>query len=503
MAATTGEVRGNPMRFAYRPWISLPSAVLTAVLIVSAAGAKVTYTECLVRGPTEEVLFCDLDGDGLKDLVLKSEPNLLIFYQNPQRGFTEKPNQVYRLESRPTLVWSAKLGPRAESLLVMTSAGVTELDFTDRTGAAVRRQIISQPTLLPESAEGPAITHVPFSPQIKDQAPVILVPVGRDLQVWRRADTWQCAQTLKDVLETTISAAWNELGYDRTAQLSLSLGDFTSDERDDILLRTSHIPMSRYAVYAQNADGLFGTEPTFTWTGPWDWSWYCWVDINRDGHVDLIKNTLPGEPWLIPEFVSGKVLVRIYTADEHGQIPAQPQQVFRKNDWIESIPLVDVDGDGYLDLVLGYNIFDSRDGFRKTFTAKQLDFNLRFHFYRPGMGFPEEPDCDAKLVISMDHPTMDLAMPRRQYFETFVNLQGDFTGDGRKDLLVHDRADRVSVYPFVSRQAGFAKTGDAWFPYREPIDRLQAEDLNNDRISDLVMALDKKNMFRIFVSHGQ
>jgi hypothetical protein len=456
-----------------------------------------------VRGPGREVILCDLDGDRLKDIVLRDEPNLLIFYQDPAKGFAERPNQVCRLEDKPALLWPAQLGKKAESLLVMTSDGVTELDFTNRGGPALCRQIITQQTILPESLERSSIAYFPLSPEVKGSAPVILVPVGRDLQVWRYADTWQHVQTLKDALETAIWASRDDLGYDRTAELTMSLGDITGDGRDDIIVRTNFLPVCRYAMYTQNLDGLFGPDPTLEWSGKWDWSWYGWVDINRDGRVDLIKNTWLREPWFIPGTLSGKVLVRVYTADEHGQIPAQPQQAFRKNDWIDSIPVVDVDGDGCLDLVLGYSKFDSREGFRKAFTAKQLDFKLRFHFYRPGEGFPEKPDCDVDLLVCLDHPSLDLTSPRGRYFETFVNLLGDFDGDGDRDLLVRDRADRISVYPFVSRQAGFAKTADVSFSYTDPIDRLQIEDLNKDGISDLILKLSKKDTFRVFISRAR
>jgi len=497
----TGGIPGNPVRLMYTWRMPLPIAVVTAVLTVSATGAKVIYKECPVRGPGEEVLFCDLDGDRLKDMVLIDEPNLLIFYQDPEKGFAERPDQVCHLGGKPSVIWPAKLGGNAESLLVMTNDSVTELNLTDRGGPALRRQIITQQTILPESLdEGPAIAYFPLSPEMQGSAPVILMPVGSDLQVWQCTDTWQHVQTLKDALETAIEASRDELGYDRTAGLTMSLGDITADRRDDIIVRTSFIPVCRYAMYTQNQDGLFRAEPTLTWTGKWDWSWYCWVDINRDGRVDLIKNTWLGEPWFIPGTLSGKVLVRIYLADEQGRIPAQPQQVFRKNDWIDSIPVVDIDGDGCLDLVLGYSAFDSREGFRKAFTAKQIDFKLRFHFYRPGDGFPEKPDCDVDLQISVDHPSAELNYSRSRYFEKFVSLQGDFDGDGDRDLLVRDRADRISVYPFVSRQAGFAKNADVWFSYTDPVDRLQVEDLNNDRVSDLIMKLGKKEVFRVFMS---
>ena len=432
---------------------------------------------------------------------MRDEPNLLIFYQDPDQGFAERPSQVCRLEDKPSLLWPAKLGRKAESLLVMTSDGVTELDFTDRSGPALRRQIITQQTILPESLERSSIAYFPLSPEVKGSAPVILVPVGRDLQVWRYADTWQHVQTLKDALETAIWASRDDLGYDRTAELTMSLGDITGDRRDDIIVRTSFLPMCRYAMYAQNQDGLFGADPTFDLVRE-----VGLVVVRLGGHQSRRPRRSDQEHLArvsrgsYPGTLSGKVLVRVYTADEHGRIPAQPQQVFRKNDWIDSIPVVDVDGDGCLDLVLGYSNFDSREGFRKAFTAKQLDFKLRFHFYRPGEGFPEKPDCDVDLLVCLDHPSLDLTSPRGRYFETFVNLLGDFNGDGRRDLLVRDRADRISVYPFVSRQAGFAKTADVSFRYTDPIDRLQIADLNNDGISDLILKLSKKDVFRVFIS---
>jgi hypothetical protein len=164
---------------------------------------------------------------------------------------------------------------------------------------------------------------------------------------------------------------------------------------------------------------------------------------------------------------------------------------------------VDVDGDGHVDLILGYNRFDTREGFRKAFMAKQLDFNLKFHLFRPGIGYPEKPDFQRDLEIHLDKHSIDLNWGRRRDFERFVNLRGDFDGDGRMDLLARDRSDRISVYSFVSRQEGFEREAGLYLDYTEPIQWFKVVDLNGDDISDLVMKFRRTNVFRVFLSRDQ
>jgi len=92
-----------------------------------------------------------MDGDQLQEVVLVDRPNLSIFYQDPKRGFNKDPDQRYELGGQPAVLWAAKVGRAAESLLIMTSEGVTEMRFTNRTGPPARQQIIKQQTIIPEA----------------------------------------------------------------------------------------------------------------------------------------------------------------------------------------------------------------------------------------------------------------------------------------------------------------------------------------------------------------
>jgi len=481
----------------------LPPVLLSiSLLACSLAQAKPKFNASEVAGPCQQLIICDLDGDDLKDLVLMDDTNLSIFYQDPKRGFTREPQQTYRLEPRPCLVWTAKLGGPAGSLLVMTSDGVTELSFTNRTGPPTIRQIIRQATIVPEAmdaAEGTNAMYLPLSVETGRDWPLLLVPAADGLQVWQYRDEWRQAQVIGQVMDASLQLSVTDPGYATSLGFDLSVGDVNGDGRDDLMVRRSNGWTNTYSLYLQQTNGLFALEPALTYADKVEpFSWLCWTDLNRDGKVDLIKGIWLNEPSFIPAVPSGKVLVSTYIADEHGRIPAEPQQVFRKNDWTPAVPAVDVDGDGFPDLVLGYSHIEDKEGFRKMITSKKLDYNLRFYFYRPGIGFPKEADCQRDVVIHLDRAEMQEDLP--EYFGRYVKLGGDFNGDGKTDLLVRDHSDAISVYSFVSREKGFSPEPDLRFSCPEPIDEWQAADLNNDGVSDLIVKLAKQKGYRIFIS---
>ena len=480
--------------------------VLFLVLLAGpAASARPMFITSEIEGAGAEIVFCDLDGDRLKDAVLVDGLELSIFFQDAKSGFSRQPQQHYRLDDRPAMIWSARLGKKSESLLVMTSAGVTELSFTNRTDPLVRTQIIQQPTIIPDTMDEAPVMHFSLSADTGTDWPLLLVPVGGGLQVWQHADVWRQSQVIERSVDAPIRASVGATpGYSRSFALSLSLGDVNGDGRNDLMVRQELAGGKQtHNLYLQQTNGTFTAPPALTYTNQADRNTaLCWVDINRDGRVDLLKGTLLDDPSFLPGLKSGKVLVGAFLADAQGRIPAEPQQVFRKNDWSPGLPAVDVDGDGFMDLVLGYVPLNTREGFRKMVTAEQIDFSLKFSFYRPGPGFPKEPDFQRDLLIHFDHVLFS-SSDRGQYFEQFVNLSGDFNGDGKKDLLVRERSDAVSVYFFDSREKGFSSKADLRFSFPGPIDWCELNDLNGDGASDLIVKLQKRNGYRICTSQGK
>jgi hypothetical protein len=77
---------------------ALPSILLSiSLLACTSAQAKPKFNPSEVAGPAQQLLLCDLDGDGVKDLVLMDDLDLSVFYQASTRGLARKPQQTYRL----------------------------------------------------------------------------------------------------------------------------------------------------------------------------------------------------------------------------------------------------------------------------------------------------------------------------------------------------------------------------------------------------------------------
>lgn len=491
------------------------------LMVCSAAPPRPSFmaSDVPVRGA--ELLLADLDGDGLQDLIMLDEFKLSIFYQDAKGSFPREPQQGYQLEARPCVLWAVQLGQPAASVLVMTSDGVRELCFTNRAGPPARQQIIRQPTLIPSTAEttnavclslsaetqprykaGPASNHQRPSAPTGSGWPLLLVPAADGLQVWQHHNEWRQAQVIAAGTKARLWPSLANPGYTAREECNLSIGDVNGDGRDDLMLRRDEVTGDKtYSLYLQQSNGLFNLEPVMTYTDTVQpHAWLCWADINHDGRVDLIKGVWLNEPSFVPGVPSPKVVVSIYLADEHGRIPARPQQVLRKNDWMPELPVLDLDGDGYQDVVLGYSRLDSREGVRKQLTAKQLDYSMRFFFFRPGTGFPQEADFQRDVLIHLDLAGLMLSWSLPQNFARYVKVGGDFNGDGKADLLVRDSSDEISVYRLLSREQGFSPQADLRFHCPEPLQGWQVMDLNHDGISDLIVKLAKDKGYRIFVS---
>jgi hypothetical protein len=355
--------------------------------------------------------------------------------------------------------------------------------------------------MIPAAVDGGSSIHsVCLSTRGPASSSFVFVPTEASIEVWQCKERGQMVQEFAEAVSCDISVSDDPIGYRRKTSVDVSVSDLNRDGLDDVVVSTGEAGRTQFKVYVQTRDGAMPFVPVASLSGSWDGqsTWIAWVDVNRDGKIDLIQSMWLREPWFLPGLRSGKVLIQVFLANSQGQRAEKPQYVLRKSDWMPALPLVDVDGDGFVDMVLGYSPFSTRDGHRKNLGAGQLDHILRFHFFRRETGYFEEPDCQADLLLSMNTNAVIFDVAHVQLLDTLINLSGDFDGDGRLDLLVRDNAASVSVYPFVSREIGFGTTPIARFKHTGSVEAIVVKDLNGDRISDCVI-LDKESA-KVFLS---
>ena len=465
-----------------------------------AFGGRPSFKSFELQSEHEEMLYFDFDGDGLDDIVLVNEPNLVFFFQDPKRGFGKEADLLYSLSGKPAVFWPVRLGEGpGQDILVMTNDGVSALTFVDKSSPPSKKQIISRQTVIPEECEGGPVAFFTLSAKTAKEFPLIFVPTEDGLEIWKHDKEWRHVSSLQGMPDNKIWGPYSTVGYTEEYGLNMNVSDVNGDGLEDVVICETKRLNTLYRVYLQTEEGLFASKPAQSFEDEWDWrKWICLHDINKDGKVDVIKNRWLDEPWFLPGTRSGKVLVQIFMSDSQGNFSDKPTYVFRKNDWISSMPILDIDGDGFIDLVLGYNRFVDSEKIRKTLAAKKLDHSLRVHFYDDG-GFDKEPDFQKDVVVHLNRRGIHFSWSQKRFLERQICLDGDFDGDGDKDLLVKDKGDKASVYFFISKQKGFRKKTDMHFNIKE-VKRFIAEDLNNDGISDLIVLSSKKDSFKVFLS---
>ncbi|HEY4883562.1 MAG TPA: VCBS repeat-containing protein [Myxococcales bacterium] len=421
-----------------------------ALLLAAAAAAPHFRLQSLaVEGDVASVVAADLDGDGRKDLVAVykigvppyQKRSFAIFW-NRDGVFAPRPDLTLAVDEAEACAFDVgAVGPGpAEDLLLVTPRGVSAKSFPGRVGAPPRK-LVEHVTLFhqPINGELPRVRliHDLAGPNSRD----LLLPSLGSLAIFRRIeDRYEKAAEVEVDMDVSGGPKRNAGIEVRYGFPALHVLDTDGDGLRDVIA----IQEDRIAIYRQGPAFSFRPQPDFSRDfsvrTPADHrergtsATTLVADLDGDGFVDLIVRKQVFEG-----VTSARNTSYVFFGRKDG-FSQKPAEILESEGFVLfQSQLIDLTGDGRPDLVVpttSFGVF----ALIRMLTAKTAKVNFQiFPFDRKTRKFMPDPISERELKFHIPlSGDSDLQV---------VSLTADVTGDGKPDLIFGSSDEQLDIYP--------------------------------------------------------
>lgn len=233
-----------------------------------------------------------------------------------------------------------------------------------------------------------------------------------------------------------------------------------------------------------------------------------YLDVNGDGLPDRVSQYRPWSTGAMKSDVKiyfGDGKRNLYAIDPDSELP--DNKIVGENFLFEA-QLVDLDGDGALDIMM----FDT--DYKITEVANWVQINkgrikgeVKVYFFDKGKNYcPNKWGFSKPLEVSYEIKTFEIFQNRIfDYVQTMMSVNYDFTGDGKKDLMVREESTSSEDWLFIYENTG--RRGDIFT--ERPVAKLQTPkfhyykimDVNSDGINDFVLYNSSEQRVGILLSY--
>ena len=457
------------------------------LLAAAAAAPRFQLQSLMVEGEVASVTAADFDGDGRKDLLAVYKTGLppyqkrsFAIFWNRNGVFAPRPDLTLSVDEAEACAFdigAVGSGP-ADDLLLMTPRGVSAKSFPGRVGA-IPRKLVERATLFHQPING----ELPRVRLVHDLAGAnshdLLVPSLGSLGIFRRSgDRYERTAEIEVDMEVSGGPKRNEGIEVRYGFPALHVLDADGDGLRDIIATQE----DRVAIYRQGPGFSFRPQPDFSR----DFSvrtaadhrergtsaTTLVADLDGDGFVDLIVRKQVFEG-----VTSARSTSYVFFGRKDG-FSQKPAEVLESEGVsLFQTQIVDLNGDGRPDLIVPYTSFGVFALIRMltTKTAK-VDFQI-FPFDAKSRRFTPDPISDRELKFHIPlSGDSDLQA---------ISMTADVTGDGKPDLIFGSSDEQLDIYPALGRGEFAASPAESIEVRASGV--LEAVDLDGKGRSDLIL----------------
>ncbi|MFA4986208.1 MAG: VCBS repeat-containing protein [Candidatus Brocadiia bacterium] len=473
--------------------------------------------ESMLSEVREDFTIADLNGDGLLDVLRIGKARADVFRQGPGRQFSKTPTQTVEFSST---VWFIDLGdvlpdqgieivtmgPKGVCAYAQDGAGTYGLAQALFPDTAFLKQIDAEiytrqwpcPWNFCFDANGDKLDDF-FVPDIKAVRLFLQGPRGKFEKQYELRSPVVAEFTTGGVS----GGEFNSLGSNEAPYLwaglqapSLAARDLNGDGRSDVVL-------GDVFGFLQKADGTFPEYSDYRAERmpPKDEedvrveelvNEFC--DVNGDGNMDRVSQYRPWSTGAMKSEVKiflGNGTRNVYAIDPDREVP--DIKVVGSN-FLFDAPLVDLDGDGALDILM----FDTP--YKITEVANWIEVNRGevrgsvdvYFFDRKKNTFQRRPGYSRKVVLNYEIKTFEIFQAKIfDYVQTMMIVNYDFNGDSLKDLVIRAQSDDQGDLLLIFGNTGKREelfTDQAIANLQTPkFHSYEVMDVNSDKVNDFIL----------------
>ena len=465
------------------------------IFVSQASGSFFDRTTLRTEGKIVRSTVEDLNDDGLLDVLAiyttGHQPNiqrwLAVFWQEEPRTFNPSPNQTWEVDPGAAVLDIGDISPNpGREIVLLCGDGVRFYEQQDGTFMPESRKLFGTKTLF-ALAEDDDLPIWNFSQEIcPDGGDEILIPNFGEIELWFRGkgETFQLKQTFRVKTNTRVYAETPGENYSYSIRADYRVPrivnkDFDSNGQTDIIVCWE----DNLDVFLQKPDGSFSSAPdhelrmalrTEDEMENDEVDLFLSInDLNGDGQMDIVANKMKGG------LANAKTQTSLYLGHVEKDFSEKPDQLMTADDAVSEPYLVDLDGNNRLDLIQP----EVKMGIKSVISMllmKKFDINFLVYLNRENGLYPEEPDYSTKVSFKIDFTR------RGGQASPLIEFNGDYNGDGRKDLAVGTKEDELSIF-FGDKRKVFTKNPQVQEAVKTSF-HVEAKDFDGDGKTELLLS---------------